>query len=237
MLSVVCWRWKPNPSYRSVFPAEAVNVLRRMVKRHYPHPHRFICVTDDPIGINADVEIVPLWADYCDLPNPHGADFPSSYRRLRMFSPEIERLFGPRFVSVDLDCVVVGDLTPLWNRQDDFVAWKDPSPRTPYNGSMMLLRSGSRPAVWTQFDPVHSPRAATRLGYLGSDQAWIGACLGPDEPKWTADDGVLSFRIDVEARPGGGLPEGAKIVFFHGREDPWDASVQERVGWVREHWS
>ena len=237
MLSVVCWRWKPKPFYRSVFPPETVNVLQRMVKRHYPHPHRFICVTDDPVGIVADVEIVPLWDDYGDLPNPHGADFPRSYRRLRMFSQDIDRVFGPRFVSVDLDCVVVGDLTPLWDRQDDFVAWRDPSPRTPYNGAMMLLRSGSRTAVWTEFDPVSSPRAATRLGYLGSDQAWIGACLGPNEPTWTADDGVLSFRIDVQIRAGGSLPEGAKIVFFHGREDPWDAGVQERFDWVREHWS
>ena len=27
--TVVCWKWKPQPGYRSTFSAEAVNVLRR----------------------------------------------------------------------------------------------------------------------------------------------------------------------------------------------------------------
>jgi hypothetical protein len=51
MLSVVTWRWKPRRGYRSSFGPETVNVLRSMVRRWYPKPHRFICVTDDPAGI------------------------------------------------------------------------------------------------------------------------------------------------------------------------------------------
>jgi hypothetical protein len=233
MLSVVCFKWKPKVGYRSAFSAANVNVLRAMVKRHYQKPHRFICVTDDPRGIDANVEIIPLWDDYAAVPSPCGARQPSCYRRLKAFSKEALSLFGPRFVCLDLDCVVTGDLAPLWDRDEDFVIWGDTTPRTPYNGSMFLLRAGSRRQVWEDFDPVTSPAKGRALGYFGSDQAWIGACLGPHEARWSQGDGVYSYRNDIKRA--GGLPDDARIVMFHGGVDPWSAEAQ-RLPWVREYY-
>src|SRR5688572_21482656 len=37
-LTVVTWKWKPAEGYRSTYGPETVNVLRRMVARHYPEP-------------------------------------------------------------------------------------------------------------------------------------------------------------------------------------------------------
>lgn len=236
MLSVICWKWTPAPGYRSTFGPETVNVLRRMVARHYPHPHRFLCVTDDAAGLDPKVEIVPLWNEFATLPSPHGGHNPSCYRRLRMFHPEIGQVFGERFVSLDLDCVIVGDLTPLWHRAEDFVAWGDtnPLPGSHYNGSMILLRAGARPQVWTDFDPASSPRLALQARCFGSDQGWISYCLGPGEARWTQADGVYSFRNDIYPRGLGRLPSGARIVFFHGHVDPWSAYAQQNCPWVRE---
>lgn len=31
----------------------------------------------------------------------------------------IEKIAGPRFVSIDLDVVITADLRPLWNRPED----------------------------------------------------------------------------------------------------------------------
>lgn len=232
-LSVVCWKWKAPPGYRSTFLPPTVNTLRRMVARHYPHPHRFICCTDDPAGIDPDIEIVPLWDEFARVLSPHGGKNPSCYRRLRLFDPAIASVLGERFVSLDLDAVIVGDLTPLWHRTEDFVIWGDTHPTTAYNGSMMLLTAGARPQVWESFDPATSPTRAKQARCFGSDQGWISYCLGPNEAKWSKDDGVYSYRNDsLAVEP---LPINARIVLFHGRHDPWGIEPQQ-LDWVRAHY-
>lgn len=234
MLSVVTWRWKPIEGYRSTFAPETVNVLRRMVARHYPDPHRFICCTDDPRGLDADIEIVPLWDDHAMVPHPSSPMQPSCYRRLKAFAPEMREIFGPRFVSMDLDCVITGDLRPLWNRPEEFVGLAGTQPPTTFNGSMLLMTAGARARVWNEFHPVYSPKNARRAGHYGSDQAWISYILGPDEARWTPADGVYTYRLHVAPREGR-LPEDARIVFFSGKKDPWSADVRE-LDWVQQHW-
>lgn len=234
--AVVCWKWRPPAAYRSKFGAEQVNVLRAMVERHFKIPHDFICVTDDPAGIDPRVKIVKLWDDYASVPSPHGDANPSCYRRLKAFSPAIRDLFGERFVSVDLDCVIVGDVTPLWWRPDvEFIMWAGTTGGNPYNGSMWMLDAGARPQVWHDFDPVESPRKARQSNFYGSDQAWIGFCLGRAEKTWKKKDGVLSYRRDIIPNRGR-LPEGARIIFFHGSIDPWDRKAQRSSPWISQHW-
>ncbi len=232
-VSVVTWLWKPKLAYRSNFTPQTVNVLQQMVKRHYPYPHRFICVTDQTDGLNADIEVVPPWNDFVKLQNPSGPKNPSCYRRLRAFAPNIGYTFGERFVSLDLDCVITGDLTPVWDRPEPFVIWGDTIPRTAYNGSMFLLTAGARPQVWTTFDPVRSPQQSYAARCFGSDQGWLSFCLGRGEATWTKDDGVYSYRNEIMAT--NVLPPNARIVFFHGDGDPWDAK-QQRIPWVQRCW-
>jgi hypothetical protein len=234
--TVVCYRWRSADGIAR-FSVEAVNTLRRMVARHYPRPHRFVCVTDDATGLARGIEIVPLWRDFASLPSPHGPKFPSCYRRLRAFSPEIATLFGPRFVSLDLDCVITGDLQPLWDRAEPLVIWKDTHPRARYNASMLLLSAGARPQVWRRFDPAVSPAETLASGTCnGSDQGWISYCLGPGEATWTSADGVYSFKNEIyKKRPASVLPENARIVLFHGTVKPWSALAQQ-FRWVRQHY-
>lgn len=234
MISVVTWKWTPFQGYRSKFAPETVNTLKRMVDRHYTDPHRFICVTDDPVGLDSGIEIVPAWNDYADLPSPSGGKNPSCYRRLRAFAPEMREFFGERFVSMDLDMVITGDLRPVWNRPEDFVIWGDTNPRTFYNGSMFLMTAGARSRVWTDFKPLHSPKQAHAAGHFGSDQGWISFCLGPGEAKWSTSDGVYSYRSHLVPQQGM-LPENAKVVAFHGPHDPWERAAQA-LDWVREHY-
>jgi hypothetical protein len=233
--SVVCWRWEPKPGYRSQYEPATVNTLAAMVRRHYPHPHRFICVTDNPHGLDPRVEVLPAWNDYADLPSPHGEKNPSCYRRLRMFHPKAAEWFGERFVSLDLDVVITGDLTPLWHRPEDIVLWGDTNrkPGSHYNGSMILLAAGSRPHVWTEFHPITSPRLAKSAQCWGSDQGWISYCLGPSEANWSTADGVYSFRNNIQvART---LPPNTRMVIFHGAHDPWSRYAQQWP-FVRKHY-
>lgn len=236
MLDVVCFKWRPPTGYRSTFGPETVNVLRAMVARHYRKPHRLTCITDDPAGIDADVRIVPLWSDYADVPSPHGGKNPACYRRLKVFSAEAAEIIGPRFVTIDLDVVITGDLSALWDRPEDFVMWGDtnPLPGSHYNGSMLLMTAGARRQVWDRFDPHTSPAHALKARCWGSDQGWVSYCLGPGEARWNKADGVYSYRNHLQST--GALPPNARVVVFHGAVDPWDARAQA-LPWVRQHWT
>lgn len=235
--TVICWRWAPAKGYRSTFGPETVNVLAAMVRRHYRHPHRFVCVTDDAAGIDPSIEILPDWHDWADVPSPHGGRNPSCYRRLRLFHPDAAAWFGSRFVSLDLDVVITADLMPLWDRPEDIVLWGDtnPLPGSHYNGSMILKSAGARPFVWTEFDPIASPRLSYQAKCFGSDQGWMSYRLGPGEAKWTTADGVYSYRNHL-APSGHRLPPEARVVVFHGHTDPWGAYAQSNCPWVGLHY-
>lgn len=235
-MHVGCFKWTSRPGYRSLYgPPEPVNVLRRMVARNYRTPHEFFCVTDDATGLDPEVRVIPLWDTFRSLPSPHGGNNPSCYVRVPAYGAHMREVIGPRFVLLDIDVVILADMTPVWDRPEDFVIWGDTARGTPYNGSMVLMTAGARRQVFETFDPVESPKRGTALKYIGSDQAWVGACLGPGEKKWTQADGVYSYRNDIQPR-GGHLPPNARIVIFHGYHDPWAPNVRARHAWVREHY-
>lgn len=233
--SVVCWKWK-KPGYRSSFPASAVNILRNQVARHYPQPHRFVCITDDPTGIDEGIEIVPIWDEHKDIPNPTWSWGPSCYRRLKAFSADFEEIAGKRFVSIDLDTVITGDLRPLWNRPEDFVIYASVQARMAYNGSMFMMDTGCRRQVWDTFDPETSPRIANAAGKHGSDQGWIGHVLGPNEATWSAKDGIYAYRWDCLRQRRGRLPPRSRMIVFHGKYDPWDAATQRQSRWIKDYY-
>ena len=232
MLTVACFRWRNTgqgfvlPAQRvSRYPVEWVYKLRDGVARHYSQPHRFVCITDEPLD---GIECLPLWPDLAELGG--------CYRRLKLFDPDMD-LLGDRFVALDLDAVIVGSLDPLFDRAEDFVinahTGKMP-PQQLYNGSMILMNRGARPQVWREFDTEKSPqklRGDHRV--IGTDQAWIRLMLGENEARFTGHDGVY----DVRHSPGISrrLPDNARIVFFSGPRDP--QTEYNKVPWIKEHWT
>lgn len=241
-LTVVTWKWQPKGRYRSNFTHEHVNTMLRMVQRNFSKPFQFVCVTDDWRKFDSAIRVVPLWNDLADVPSPHGEGNPSCYRRLKAFSREAVEILGPRIVSVDLDAVVTGSLDPLWDREEDFVGWNRPIKLRRYstthvtwlNGSMWMLRTGTRTKVWTEFDPVKSPKLTQERRLFGSDQAWMSYML-PNEASWSSSDGVLSYRENLKTS-GFKLPESARIVFFNGGVDPWSEVALKQCPWIPEYY-
>lgn len=235
MLSIVCWKWKASEGFPTQYDSTHVNALRQMVERVYNKPYRFFCVTDDPSGLDNRVEAVPLWDDFADLYPQNGKVGLSCYRRLRLFSPEAGIMFGDRIVSIDLDVVLTGDMSPLWDEDVEFAMCAAFTSRSIYNGSMWMIKAGAREKVWHDFDPNNVARICAEQGLRGSDQAWISLCLGPDERKWTTDDGIYSYSNHLFPA-GGELPENARLVSFNGNKKPWQLGLRKKYEWIKEGW-
>lgn len=241
MISVVTFLWAPKPGYRSKFTLDHVATMARMVRRHYPDAHRFVCFTDqvDKVThcVSDDVPYVlaPLWIDYADVTHPHGSHNPSCYRRLRLYSDWSRETLGNRVVQIDLDMVICGDLRPLWNRPEPFVFWSDQlNPHGRINGAMQLITPGLRDEIWSKFDPILARQVGMERGKWGSDQGWLAHNFPPgSHGSWGAADGCYSWRVHCQPK-GGGLPSDAKVVNFHGPGDPWALAASHP--WIKEHY-
>ena len=100
---------------------------------------------------------------------------------------------------------------------------------------MLLLTTGTAPEVWEGFKPRFGHALVKENGIGASDQYLIYKILGSDVPVWNEADGVYMY---TEKRFGKStLPENARIVFFPGRQDPSQPSMQERHDWIAKHWT
>jgi hypothetical protein len=229
MLTVVGWLWR-NADCMTQYGVEHAKTWARMIDRHLTLPHRFVLATDYPREkwneFDPLIEPLELWDDWRELKNKTwGQQRPHCYVRLKAFSGKAREFFGDRFVSIDLDCVVIKNLDALFDRDEDFLIFRRQQ-LTPkdklnfYQGSMWMMHAGAREFIWTDFKGEESIRAAA--GYMGSDQAWLRHRLSPDEAGWTAEDGVYGLpqllRQGFDSQP----PENARIVFFYDAKKPWD---------------
>ncbi len=244
MIQVVCWKWqkeKESFRYRETYTSDHVNAFAKMVRKHLSCPHEIVCITDNSDGIDSSVRIVPIWDDL--------KEYGMCYRRLKLFSKEMKEVIGNRFVSMDLDCVITGDITELFDNDYDFMMWQPRTKNTPYCGSMFMMKAGVRDFVWEEFNEKDlvwlndrggwvagkanrwAHKKAYDAGYIvGSDQAYISYKLYPKEKVWTKKDGVYNFNNIDE------LPEDAKIVFFPGKHDPTHENLYPENMWITEHY-
>lgn len=239
MLTVLSWLWSQDRTiYR--YTAEDVNVWAAMVSRNLTLPHKLACVTDRPKGIDLSIEILPLPDSSLKASRwPSSKGLPQCFRRLDLWRADAADVYGDRFVSMDLDCVIISSLDALFERSEDVVLCQGKTGKAPYNGSMLLLKAGARPDVYERINAAEV-ELASQL-YLGSDQAWIGHVLGPNEATWTEADGVYRYSVrqfpapvksqasfaasrkafpnqERNPRP----PEDMRILFFAGQHKPRD---------------
>lgn len=133
------------------YSSEYVNKLESMVKRHLKVPFSFLCITDDPTGVNC--KTVPVMDD-----------LPGWWAKLTLFAPKPYGIEG-KILFLDLDIVILEDLEPF-TEPDEFTIimdWNLPM----YNSSVFLLPEGTQTQVWDNFDDV--VMQTSKCG----DQWWI----------------------------------------------------------------
>lgn len=234
MISIVCWIW--NDGGRTYAP-EHVNTLQGMVARHLPIPHKFVCISDQTEGFSDAVTVIktpPEAVELGKLRTPEGTRFPSCYRRLWMFS-EAAKVLGERVLLIDVDLVVTQDLSPLFDRKEEFVGWRpfrDWGKQCRFGGGIYLLTTGSRTSVYDDFKGARSITQARNAGFRGSDQAWISYKLGAVDPYFDRDSGIYSIR-DFQNNKNT-LPADARLIQLNGPMKPWHREAKQ-IPWIAEN--
>jgi hypothetical protein len=246
-LPIVSFMWEGHIPYT----AEDVKIWANQVQRNLARDHELVCIADWPETVREAldypgaprVSCMTMWRDQFE----HGRD----WHRLKLFAEEMADVIGPRFVVMDLDTVICGQLDPLFETDAPYKAWRDPS-RDQYCTALQIMDAGAFPHVWEWFQQGGRETALQlrKQGVFGGyDQAWISHVL-PGQERWTRADGVLSFRKDIcEGIPLERVlamdaaetaifrkprPEGARIINFHGKHNPRDADVQAAFPWIGE---
>lgn len=245
-LTIVCFKWEhtvgePLPAVaRGIkYTAEYINKLYHSIERNISIPHRFVCVTDDPKGI--ECETYPLW-DW-------GREYGKCFTRLKMFDPMVRKIFGKRVVCIDVDTVVTGNLDNIFSRKEDFIIhtyYPDKHGyKQKYNGSLFMMDIGCRPQVYEKFKGEESIQLIKKLQdekkLIGSDQGWINYVLGDNENRFTEKDGIYHLRNIMQPLPctkrrRGVLPKETKLVMFSGNQDPSMGLYMNKLDWVTNNW-
>lgn len=235
MLTVATYFWSPDEGskFSVAYTPDDVRHLKRMVKDHLPVPHEFAVITDRPHMFDGDKDIRAIPLDKTThVPG-------TCYVRLMTFRPDGAAIFGEKMLVLDLDTLIVGDLTPLVTRDENLVLWRNPAlhaarpGRSLYNTSVLLHRCGTMPELWQAFLDLNKRVPAK------DDQWYLSDALGPDVPYFDGKrDGV--YRIARQDTPGSGvwgdLPANARIVTAPGSNGKFSLPhIAAANPWIAEH--
>ena len=237
--TILCMKWG------SKYGPEYVNRLYGMVRRHLRGDFHFVCLTERSQGIRAEVQCLPI----PDLALPEGIP-ERGWKKLTTFEADLHGLTGTA-LFLDLDVVIVDDITPFFDQPGDFLIihdWKRPW-RITGNSSVYRFELGAHADVLTHFRSHVEPVRANfrheqaylsdfvhRQGKIGYwPAAWCRSYKYHCVPRWPLNH----FRAPA-------IPAGARILIFHGVVNPPDALVGERnsnwrrmlpAPWIAEHWA
>ncbi|MDN3710885.1 hypothetical protein QWZ10_01925 [Paracoccus cavernae] len=160
---VICIKWG------TLYGADDVNRLAAGVRRHLARPHRFICFTDDALGLDAGIEAMAL--PELGLPKGHKD---TRWQKLALFRKDLFGLKGTG-LFLDLDLVIVDDLEPFFALPGEFFIIRDddlfrpkPCARSIRRATVsciasaiprsFAMRSGRIPTSSTPISPIRRPR-------------------------------------------------------------------------------
>jgi hypothetical protein len=220
-----------------------------MAKRNTSRPLRFVCITDDVMGLVPGIETKPMWP--FDLPEFFRF---RPFRRMFVWNETLYDLEGD-VLHFDLDLLIVGSIDDFFDyeQHSSFCVaenWTQPGQMIG-NMSVFRFRVGSHPYLWHDFQKnpmlayetyrnsqTYVSRRISELTFYPS--SWCQSFKHSLMPRWP-----LNFVITPP------LPKGTKVVAFTGKPDPdeamvgvwptkrWYQKLYKRVRptpWIAEHW-
>lgn len=221
------------------YSEDYVNVLYSMVKKHCTLDIEFVCLTDNPNGINPDITIIKL---------PSGIE--GWWCKPYIFSNELG--LNGTVLYMDLDIVIADNIDHLfrfgdtgWSIIRDFTRKQRPNWRK-YNSSVIKFHTGTLDYLWGDF----KKKQREYQKRLHGDQDWLYEVTHNDNPAVLFPDSwIMSWKWEIRnskdldyKQPKGRRtlrtiehvtpPEGCCICVFHG--DPNPAFCNDP--WVKKNW-
>lgn len=192
-----------------LYGPEYVNRLCSMVTRHLSIDHDFVCLTDDPRGLNCEWEEMNL-------------PYKGWWTKLFLFKPKRS---ARRVIFLDLDTIIVKNCDFLLYYKGDFAILRDFYVAKGYGSAIMSISEGYGGHIWRHFIENHENLMRIHNG----DQDVIRVCV-PKADLWQDmyPDKIVSYKVHCFD----GVPKEASIVCFHGEPKPHQ--LQHR--WIEEHW-
>ncbi|WP_454287087.1 hypothetical protein [Rhizobium arsenicireducens] len=190
---------------------EHVRRLQMQVKLHLGGAE-FRCLSDVDVP---DVQTLPL---------KHG--WPGWWSKMEMFNPSIKGWM----LYLDLDSSVIGDLGDIAS-VEGLTIMRDVYRPDGLQSSIMVLPQHVRHQVWRQW--IERPAHWMHVYRRGGDQAFLER-FWLDRANRFQDvlpGQIVSYKANIRKATNsrengdGTIPEGARVVIFHGKPRPWD------IGW------
>jgi len=227
------------------YGADYVNRLYGMVSRNLTLPFKFICFTENPEGIHSDVEICPLPS--LGLPE----NIPErGWLKLATFQNPLADLKGTA-LFLDLDVVIVDNIDCFVELDAEFAVCFDEKKKAQKIGNTSVYRFeiGKHESILDyfleNFDAIKS-KYRNEQAYL-SDQMNRKQVLKFWPQDWTPSfkyHCIPKFPSNFWQEPY--IPEGAKIILFHGKPEPYEAEKGvsgkwyryfKPVSWITKYWT
>jgi hypothetical protein len=223
---VVCFFWNGTRWDQSDHGEKYINRLYNGVVRNSPYgtDTPFICFTNEDMfnlqdGIEVRVMHSPSWLGV--LP------------RLYMYSEEAG-LFGRQILALDLDVIIVGDLTDIMSYSGPFCVRSKFAPGQQHKADGDIVGFKACPeicdALWKPFRD--NPQYVEEVTG-GRERYWYRHVIGRKAHRWDRlyDSGqIVSYKRHVKRT--GKLPKGARIVSCHGRPRPHEI----KEPWAKQNW-
>jgi hypothetical protein len=237
-VNIICMKWGDK------FPASYVNKLYGMVARNLTLPFRFVCFTENHEGIRKEVEIQAL--PQLDLPE----GIPErGWRKLTVFAKDFGGLSGTT-LFLDLDVVIVDSIDAFFTAKGEFLIVHDKHKPAKLEGNSSVFRFeiGKYPQILSFFEQhFEEVRKEVRheQAYLSREMHKLGKMQFWDD-SWVPSfkyHCVPPFPLSWIKAPS--IPEGAKIILFHGLPNPpeaikgisgkWYRHIKPSL-WIEKYW-
>lgn len=235
---IICMKWGHK------YPADYVNRLYAMVDRNLTLPFRFTCFTEDAEGINSNVEIRPL--PNLGLPD----NIPErGWLKLATFKNPLDDLQGTA-LFLDLDVVIVDNIDDFFEYEAEFAICFDEKKKAERigNSSVYRFELGKHADVLEYFlQNFESIKNQHR-----NEQAYLSSQMNAKQAlKFWPQQWCPSFKYHCLPKFPSNfwkdpvIPDGAKIILFHGKPEPYEAEQGisgkwyrffRPARWISQHW-
>lgn len=247
--NILCLKWG------SLYSPDYVNRLFRGVKGHTNRKLRFVCVTDNPEGLDAGIDTIP----FPEVPEGWMDSWPNIFVKLMVFRDGFADLEGPT-LFLDIDQIITGNLDCFFDYKPgefciirNWLEWRKRIfkglPKVG-NSSCFRFEAGKMNYVYEKF--LSEMDIAVQRRFFRTEQAYMTHAVGIENVNWWPSDWVQSFKrscmrpfplnLWLTPRP----PRTAKILCFHGRPNPPDAisgykgkhlnTWVKPCPWVKDFW-